>query len=326
MKSSSLAVIATSPPSAAYYRGAMQTPIKWIVIHTAEGPVGPGAARQLAKWSATQRKYQTSWHYAVDNKDITCCLSEDLAGQHTATGRVDNQAIAIEVCLKVAGDWTSQTYLETVALAARLTADRCKALNIPPKVLTLEELKAGQAGIISHNLVRLTGWSKTTHTDPGPNFPWTSFISQVQAALTSPTAAPPTPPAPYTLPTKPTLKKGTLGAAVKQLQKSLCIEPDGLFGADTETTVRHFQQANGLPATGVVDASTWSRLQSAKPPTLNLGDSGPSVKYLQTLLKIKADGIFGDGTDAAVRRFQKAKRLTVDGTVGPKTWQAIRPL
>ena len=53
------------------------------------------------------------------------------------------------------------------------------------------------------------------------------------------------------------------------------------------------------------------------------GAKGPKVKKVQTALKLKADGIFGDGTEKAVIAFQKANNLEANGTVGPKTWAAI---
>ena len=57
--------------------------------------------------------------------------------------------------------------------------------------------------------------------------------------------------------------------------------------------------------------------------TLRLGSRGESVKTLQFFLKIAADGIFGPGTDRAVKAWQKANGLIVDGVVGPKTWAAM---
>jgi hypothetical protein len=53
------------------------------------------------------------------------------------------------------------------------------------------------------------------------------------------------------------------------------------------------------------------------------GAKGPKVKKVQTALKLKADGIFGDATEKAVIVFQKANNLEANGTVGPKTWAAI---
>lgn len=63
-------------------------------------------------------------------------------------------------------------------------------------------------------------------------------------------------------------------------------------------------------------------------PTLRCGDSGEAVVYLQTLLRdagdtIPVDGKFGQKTEAAVRAFQQAEGLTVDGIVGAKTWAAL---
>jgi len=63
-------------------------------------------------------------------------------------------------------------------------------------------------------------------------------------------------------------------------------------------------------------------------PILSRGSSGESVKELQQLLKsynykISVDGVFGIGTEAAVKDFQTSFGLTADGVVGRKTWQAL---
>lgn len=55
---------------------------------------------------------------------------------------------------------------------------------------------------------------------------------------------------------------------------------------------------------------------------------GDDVKKLQTLLnkhgfKCDIDGIFGNDTDKAVKEFQSAKDLVVDGIVSRKTWEAL---
>ena len=56
---------------------------------------------------------------------------------------------------------------------------------------------------------------------------------------------------------------------------------------------------------------------------LKKGSKGKEVKQLQEALEIGADGIFGSGTEAAVKKFQKDNGLIADGIVGSKTWEAI---
>lgn len=59
------------------------------------------------------------------------------------------------------------------------------------------------------------------------------------------------------------------------------------------------------------------------------GTAGSKVKDLQSLLKKRGfdpgpiDGIFGNGTKAAVLKFQKSKGLTEDGIANLKTWTAL---
>ena len=53
--------------------------------------------------------------------------------------------------------------------------------------------------------------------------------------------------------------------------------------------------------------------------TIRKGDRGERVKFVQRLLNLYPDGIFGNETDAAVRRFQQTNGLTADGIVGVGT-------
>lgn len=53
------------------------------------------------------------------------------------------------------------------------------------------------------------------------------------------------------------------------------------------------------------------------------GSRGDKVKQIQKALGITADGIFGAGTEAAVKKFQKEHKLSVDGIVGKKTMDAL---
>lgn len=59
-----------------------------------------------------------------------------------------------------------------------------------------------------------------------------------------------------------------------------------------------------------------------------MGDTGPDVVVLQQELNkegnnLATDGIFGQGTDTAVRNFQRANGLVADGIVGPATWDKL---
>ena len=56
---------------------------------------------------------------------------------------------------------------------------------------------------------------------------------------------------------------------------------------------------------------------------LKIGSRGKEVKELQEFLGVQADGIFGKGTDTAVRNWQQNQGLIVDGIVGPATWDAM---
>jgi peptidoglycan hydrolase-like protein with peptidoglycan-binding domain len=53
---------------------------------------------------------------------------------------------------------------------------------------------------------------------------------------------------------------------------------------------------------------------------LHRGLHGEPVRLLQEKLGVTADGIFGSGTEAALRKYQKEHGLAVDGVAGPDTF------
>lgn len=72
------------------------------------------------------------------------------------------------------------------------------------------------------------------------------------------------------------------------------------------------------------------KVEASSYPTAFIGQKGDNVKTLQTnLVKLGynpkgVDGIYGPGTEAAVRLFQKNNGLVIDGQAGPKTQEAIK--
>ena len=56
---------------------------------------------------------------------------------------------------------------------------------------------------------------------------------------------------------------------------------------------------------------------------LKNGSKGKEVILLQQFLGIEDDGIFGNGTERSVKKWQKENGLVDDGIVGPATWSAM---
>ena len=135
---------------------------------------------------------------------------------------------------------------------------------------------------------------------------------------------------------------------------------DGVFGARMAATVRSFQKQFNLTADGAVGRQTWYKISyiyvSVKDlaeltsegevssgtlsdgtwggTVLRTGSTGSAVEQLQFWLNtlaqytssipsVTVDGVFGSGTAAAVRAFQRKYGLTVDGVVGQSTWTEL---
>jgi peptidoglycan hydrolase-like protein with peptidoglycan-binding domain len=138
----------------------------------------------------------------------------------------------------------------------------------------------------------------------------------------------------------PLVREGDQQHPVKTLQYLLRARghdliADGTFGPVTDAAVRRFQQQKGLAVDGIVGLATWPALVI----TVTQGSQGDAVRGVQEEFQfrnlsgdpskgLQIDGIFGAKTDAAVRSFQQALHqdilsVTIDGIVGPVTWQAL---
>ncbi len=150
-----------------------------------------------------------------------------------------------------------------------------------------------------------------------------------------------------------TVGPGSTGPVVRAVQSGLGLGIDGSYGAQTAAAVNVLQRRAGLRTSGWMDAGTWrallaaakTRLPAPKAPAggssggaasgssdlsrytgqlLKPGSKGAAVLALQKALSVPgANGYFGPATTRAVIAFQKARRLTPDGAVGPATWKAL---
>ncbi|HEY4323819.1 MAG TPA: N-acetylmuramoyl-L-alanine amidase [Mucilaginibacter sp.] len=83
---------------------------------------------------------------------------------------------------------------------------------------------------------------------------------------------------------------------------------------------------NSAPAPNLIPAIEPSVPgQTAGRATLRRGlNNDPAlVEIVQRRVGVPADGVFGPGTEAAIRAFQSASGAVPDGIIGPKTWASI---
>jgi N-acetylmuramoyl-L-alanine amidase len=110
----------------------------------------------------------------------------------------------------------------------------------------------------------------------------------------------------------------------------LNIRADDKFGNETKKalvialqTELNTQYQKGLKVDGIFGTNTYNACVSVKK-----GAKGNITWILQAILycrgyEIAVDGDFGDNTEKAVKQYQKAKDLTVDGVAGKNTFKSL---
>lgn len=100
-------------------------------------------------------------------------------------------------------------------------------------------------------------------------------------------------------------------------------------GINKEENLRRGDILVGAPNTHTVMVLDDGKAQKKSRPVLKRGSRGEDVIVLQKVLRESGfyqgaiDGIFGQQTDVALRRYQSSKQLEIDGICGRMTWAKI---
>jgi hypothetical protein len=168
------------------WTNADRTSVQLIVIHTTEGSSHGQSAEDGAAYDA-RRTDGTSAHYFVDSNTVVQCVrTNDRA--HTARSQGNRRGIQYELCGRAGNSaawWAGEYATSMLKLAAKQAARDAKKWGIPIRHLTVQQVKDGAKGFCGHyDITRAFPADGGTHTDPGPNFPWSRFLDMVRAEMT----------------------------------------------------------------------------------------------------------------------------------------------
>jgi N-acetyl-anhydromuramyl-L-alanine amidase AmpD len=286
--------------------------ISHVAIHTTQGSYASSIS-----WFQNCAS-SVSAHYVIRSSDgqITQMVTEANKAWHIGNSNGYTVGIEHEGYISDPGSWyTSAMYNASAALTRDILASRGLAQKV-------YDGSSGWSAVPADSLYNTKGhvnYAGQTHTDPGSGWDWPRYKSLVANGSTGGGGST------GTL-TWPLVQYGESGERVRTVQYLLqqwgySLTVDGGFGTGTLNAVKNFQTSHGLSADGVVGSASWPALTILT----QQGDSGAKVRAVQSQLAesgyaVTVDGIFGAGTYSAVRSFQSAKGLGVDGIVGDNTW------
>ena len=151
------------------YSGRGGAGVRLIVLHTAEGGVGPGAAVDLGHYFASS-SVDVASHVCIDDtpdRVVECVKRSNSAWTQAGANPV---SVSVELCAKAA--WSAAQWddhpvlLETVA---RWIAEEAAYFGLPIKRLSAGAAQGSGRGVCDHG--DLGSWGGG-HWDVGDGFPW----------------------------------------------------------------------------------------------------------------------------------------------------------
>lgn len=300
-----------------------------IVIHTMEFPERDNAAEWCADYFAGGTVVASA-HYCIDNDSAV----QGVWDSNTAWASPGLQYEAFQLehagyAGQSAENWSDDYSTKMLDLSARISAYLCNKFDIEPQRIEGDALRT-ETGITGHVDVNNV-FKKSTHWDPGKNFPWDAYIAAVRhylGVIRGETA--PEVPAPPVKGTPPVVKPAPvkvvydLGAdKTRRVQTILSALGyysgviDGVYGPYTAKAVAAYQKAQRF-GNLVVDGE-WG------PKTQSHYNWVRLLQYTMNMWKggdIRVDGDYGKVTrdrviDLMRRNKGEAYKGIIDGIPGP---------
>lgn len=133
-----------------------------------------------------------------------------------------------------------------------------------------------------------------------------------------------------------TLKRGSVGGEVRELQQLLGIKVDSVFGPATELAVKNFQKAHDILADGIVGPKTWALLQDGKstskavadwviydPLNVHLYERNRTIKYI--VIHYTESGSSEQGRARRTKRTFETREASADFCVDDKDVVQFNP-
>lgn len=151
-------------------------------MHSAEAPFGTGTAESVARYFAAPNSPMASAHFTADDDSVTQSVRAGDTAWAAPGANADGVHIEHAGYAKSSrGEWMAHESM--LNLSALVAAEVVKVLagfgrTIPLRRLSVESIRKGELGFCGHIDVT-NAYKKSTHTDPGVNFPWDIWLPKV---------------------------------------------------------------------------------------------------------------------------------------------------
>lgn len=172
--------------------------VRLLVAHcTVSKEMGTGAEAVAKYFAAGTRK--ASAHVVGDNNSVVSCVPDSDTAFAAAGANNDGWHFEfVGMPDQTAAQWDDEFSRDMLRRAAPYWRDRAKAWGIPLRWLTVAQVRAGEAGLCTHDdISKAYPEVSTGHWDPGPYFPKAEFLELLVKGTDPPEEDMPPSPAVY---------------------------------------------------------------------------------------------------------------------------------